>query len=44
MFAAADLANLLVDEFSRLSGGRFAGAFVLAGFLHRASLWHDQSP
>src|SRR5437762_6201789 len=44
MFAAADLAHLLVDEFSRLSGGRFAGALILAGFLYRASLWHDQSP
>jgi|SRR4051794_22699127 hypothetical protein len=42
MFAAADLANLLVDKFSRLSGGRFAVAFILAGFLYRASLRHDQ--
>src|SRR4051794_30968665 len=44
MFAAADLAHLLVDEFSRLRGGRLAGAFILAGFLYRASLWHGQSP
>jgi hypothetical protein len=44
MFAAANLANLLMDKFSRLSGGRFASAFILSGFLHRAPFGHDQLP
>jgi hypothetical protein len=44
MFAAANLADLFMDKFSRLSGWRLAGALVLSGFLHRASLRHNQSP
>jgi len=43
MFAAANLADLLMHEFPGLSAGRFACALILAGFRHRSSLWHDNS-
>jgi hypothetical protein len=43
MFAAANLADLLMYKFARLSGGRFARALVLTGLLHSSSFWHDDS-